>query len=130
VERKVVGGMMQAMVLVGVLVICAVSGVVLAYRPRWTPGPEEPTGSYALPTPPVPSLPPVIAAPSVPPVAAAPGRPPAAVHAPVKPSQPLPTEIVAAPPVPAVPPVRRSRNSGFNRFAPAAVRRITPGVYR
>jgi hypothetical protein len=26
--------------------------------------------------------------------------------------------------------VRRGRNSGFSRFAPAPVRRITPGVYR
>ena len=116
--------MMQAMVLVGVLAICAVSGVLLTYRPRWTPGPEEPTGSYVVPPPPVPGPPPATVTPS---------PPPAAVAVPAKPSQPLPPAGAADPPTPALSAARRGRNSGFHRFSPAAptpVRRITPGVTR
>jgi hypothetical protein len=114
--------MMQAMVLVGVLAICALSGVLLTYRHRRTPGPEEPTGSCPAPTPPVPSPPPATVTPSLPPAAAAVA---------VKPSQPLLVEVAAAAPAPSTAAaVRRSlsRNSGHNRFAPAAptaVGRIT-----
>jgi hypothetical protein len=107
--------MMQAMVLLGILTICAVSGVLLTHRPRWTPGPDEPTGSYTAPKPPVPSAP--AATPAT-------GLPPIAVAAP-KPSQPLPVKVATAAPAPARPPavpVRRSRNNGFNRFTPAPVR--------
>ncbi|MFI7547590.1 hypothetical protein [Actinoplanes sp. NPDC049599] len=133
------GSMMQAMVLVGILAICAASGLLLTYRHRWAPDPDEPTGSYAAPTPPVPSPPPATAAPGPAPVPAAPGSrpaasapsatalPPAAAGVPVKPSQPLPAAPADASPVAAA---RLGRNSGFNRFAPAPVRRITPGVYR
>jgi len=124
--------MMQAMVLVGVLAICAASAFLLSFRPWRAPGPEEPTGSYAEPTPPVPSPPPVTVVPP---------SPPTAVAAPVQPSPPLPTEFAPAEFAPAAPvpalsrvsPGRRGRNSGFNRFAPAApapVGRITPGVHR
>ena len=111
--------MTQAMIVMGVLVICAVSGVLLARRPGRTPGPEEPTGSYTAPTRPVP------------------GAPPATVAAPAEPAHPLPlgrptgrlAPRSAAPPAPAprsvaapgsAPAVRRGRNSGFARFAPAA----------
>ena len=97
--------MTQSMVLVGVLAICAVSGVLLTYRPGWIRRPDEPTGSYTAPPPP---------APAPPPPALTPARPPAVAPAPSKPSQPLPVARAAAPA-----PVRRSRNSGFSRFAPA-----------
>jgi hypothetical protein len=113
--------MMQAMVLAGVLVICAAAGVLLTFRHGRTQGPDEPTGSYAPPVPPVPSPPPAFTPPSAPPAP--------------RPSQPLPVETSAAAPpvVPTPSPVRRSgRNSGFNRYAPAAqgVRRVTPGTAR
>ena len=105
--------MTQTMVLMGVLMICAVAGVLLKRRPRWTPGPDEPTGSYTAPTPPVPSPPPATVAPSLPRATAA---------MPGKPSRPLPALSVAPPsPAPApstVSPVRRGRNNGFARFAP------------
>ncbi|RSM68800.1 hypothetical protein DMB66_12600 [Actinoplanes sp. ATCC 53533] len=105
--------MTQTMVLMGVLMICAVSGVLLKCRSRWTPGPDEPTGSYTAPTPPAPSPPPATVAPSL---------PRATVAMPGKPSQPLPALSVAPPsptPPPApVSPVRRGRNNGFARFAP------------
>jgi hypothetical protein len=105
--------MTQTMVLMGVLMICAVSGVLLKCRSRWTPGPDEPTGSYLAPTPPVPSPPPATVAPSPPQVT---------VAAPGKPSQPLPALSVAPPSPPPAPatvsPVRRGRNNGFSRFAP------------
>jgi hypothetical protein len=106
--------MTQTMILVGILAICAVSGALLTYRPGWMHGPDEPTGSYTAPTPPVPNPPPAAAAPVLPP-AMAPG--------PSKPSQPLPVARAAAPST-AVP-VRRSRNSGFSRFAPAPGRTRT-----
>jgi hypothetical protein len=96
--------MTQSMVLVGVLAICAVSGVLLTYRPGWTRGPDEPTGSYTAPPPPTP----------VPPPALSPARPSTVAPAPSKPSQPLPVARAATPA-----PARRSRNSGFSRFAPA-----------
>jgi len=113
--------MMQAMVLVGILVICAAAGVLLTFRHGRAPGPDEPSGSSPAPIPPVPSLPPAFS-------------PPTAPLAP-RPSQPLPVETAAAPPAaPAPSPVRRSgRNSGFNRYPPAAahgVRRVTPGTAR
>ena len=105
--------MTQTMVLMGVLVICAVSGVLLKCRSPWTHGPDEPTGSYTAPTPPVPSPPPATVTPSPAPVT---------VAMPSKPSQPLPALSVAPPsPMPApstVAPVRRGRNNGFARFAP------------
>jgi len=100
--------MMQAMVLVGVLAICAVSGALLTYRSRRAPGPELPGPEEPTASPPA-MLPP------------APGPPPAAAAAPVKPTQPLPAETAVAPvpAPPARPPVRRGRNSGFDRFGPA-----------
>lgn len=98
------------MILIGVLAICAVSGVLLHHRPGGTRGPGEPTGSYTPPPAPVPSPPPAAGSP-----------PPAPAPAPVKPSQPLPTTLSVGTPAP-VSPVRRSRNSGFNRFAAAPVR--------
>ena len=103
--------MTQTMILMGVLAICAVSGVLLTYRPGWTRGPDEPTGSYTAPPPPAPSLPPTAAAPVPVPV-------PAPAVAPSKPSQP----VLATPSTPTVTtssPVRRTRNNGFTRFAPA-----------
>ena len=96
--------MTQSMVLVGVLAICAVSGVLLTYRPGRPRRPDEPTGSYTAPPPPAPAPPPALA----------PVRPPVVAPAPSKPSQPLPVARVATPA-----PVRRSRNSGFSRFASA-----------
>ena len=100
--------MTQAMVLMGVLVICAVAGVLLTGRPGRTPGPDEPTGSYTAPTKPVSGPPPAAVAPTSPPVPA-PGRP----------SPPL---LSAAPPAPPAVPIRRSRNSGFARFTAAPAR--------
>ena len=115
--------MLQAMVLMGVLVLCAVTVALLRYRSRWTAGPDEPTGSYAAPTRPVPSPSPATVVPLLPPAAATPDLPPSAVVVPERPAQPLPTEISAAPPLPApAGPVRRGRNSGFDRFAPAPAR--------
>jgi hypothetical protein len=108
--------MTQAMILMGVLAICAVAGLVLAHRPGWTHGPDEPTGSYTAPTPPVPSPPPATVVPSLPPVV---------VEVPEKPSQPLPAALSVTPAEPSRPtvqPVRRSRNSGFTRFAPTPAR--------
>jgi hypothetical protein len=103
--------MTQTMILMGLLAICAVAGALLANRPRWTHGPDEPTGSYTAPRPPLPSPPPAAVAPSSPPVAA---------EIPEKPSQPLPAALSVTPPAqPTVQPARRSRNSGFARFAPA-----------
>ncbi len=129
--------MMQTTVLVGILAICAVSGALLTYRPRWRPGPDEPAAGHLAPTPPQPTAPPAAAVPGPAPAAVTPSLPPAAVAVPVKPSQPLPTEIAAtappAPPRPVAAPARRSRNNGFHRFAPAAspaVGRITPGAHR
>ena len=124
--------MLQAMVLMGILVLCAVIGVLL-YLSRWTAGPDEPTGSYAAPTPPAPCPrpatvvpvlpPPATLVPELPPVADAPGLPPSAVAVPEKAARPLPTEISAAPPRSApASAVRRGRNSGFDRFAPAPAR--------
>ena len=116
--------MTRTMILMGVLAICAVSGALLIRRSRWLPGPDEPTGSYSAPTPPVPSPPPAT-------VAAAPSLPP--VTAPGKPSQPLPAAF-SAPPAPSAPAVpaastvssaRRGRNSGFARFTPAPARTRT-----
>ena len=107
--------MTQTMILMGVLAICAVSGVLLTYRPGWTRGPDEPTGSYTPPPPPAPSLPPTAAAP-------APTPAPTPAFAPSKPSQP----VLSAPPAPTVTtpaPVRRTRNNGFARFAPAPATR-------
>ncbi|GAA3342932.1 hypothetical protein GCM10020358_39750 [Amorphoplanes nipponensis] len=113
--------MTQAMIMMGVLVICAVSGVLLARRPGRTPGPDEPTGSCAAPAPPAPDAPPA--------AVAVPGKPaqplPAARPTPlsVAPSAPTPTPTPTPAPAPAADPapaVRRARNSGFNRFAPAA----------
>ncbi|GAA3940147.1 hypothetical protein Aau02nite_60140 [Amorphoplanes auranticolor] len=104
------------MILMGVLAICAVSGALLTYRPGWTRGPDEPAGSYTPPPPPVPSPAPA---------ATAPALPPATTVAPGKPSQPVfsvaPPAPVAAAPV-AASPARRSRNNGFDRFAPRAAR--------
>ena len=139
--------MMQAMVLVGVLAICAVSGALLTLRPRWTPGPDEPTGAHAKPAPPAPNPPPATAAPSSPLPAvtpspqaatAAPGSPPAtaAPDSPLVTAAPGFSPAAAVAPVPVRPvasPVRRGRNSGFHRFAPAGpapVGRITPRVHR
>jgi hypothetical protein len=129
--------MMQTMVLVGILAICAVSGALLTYRPRWLPGPDEPAGSRLAPTPPVPTAPQATAGPGPSPAAVTPSSSPAAVAVPVKPTQPLPTDAAAtalpAPPRPVAAPARRSRNNGFHRFAPAsapAVGRITPGTHR
>ncbi len=124
--------MSQTMVLMGVLAICAVSGALLNYRSRWKPGPDEPpTGSYTAPTPPVPSPPPTLAAPTPPPAtAAAPGKPsqplPATLSVPPAPAAPAPVAVPPAtvPPV-TVSTVRRGRNSGFARFAPAPVRTRT-----
>jgi hypothetical protein len=107
--------MMQAMVLVvGVLVICAAAGVLLTYRQRPVAGPDEPTGSFTAPAPPRPTSPPAYC-------------PPSPAPAP-RPSQPLPVETTVVTPAPPVPIRRSSRNSGFNRYAPAAqgVRRVTP----
>jgi hypothetical protein len=109
--------MTQTMILMGVLAICAVSGVLLTYRPGWTRGPDEPTGSYTAPPPPAPNLPPTAAAPAPPQVPAV---------APSKPSQP----VLSTPPTPTVTtpsPVRRTRNSGFTRFAPAPATRTRAG---
>ena len=111
--------MTQTMILMGVLAICAVSGVLLTYRPGWTRGPDEPTGSYTPPPPPAPSLPPTAAAPIPLPA-------PAPAVAPSKPSQP----VFSTPPAPTVTapsPVRRTRNNGFARFAPAPAARTRAG---
>lgn len=104
--------MTRTMILMGVLAICAVSGLLL--KRWWTPGRGEPTGSYTAPTPPSP--PPAPAAPSLPPTPAA---------AAPKPSQPLAAEITVVPPPPPPAPARRGRNSGFARFTPAPARART-----
>jgi hypothetical protein len=101
--------MTQAMILMGVLVICVGAGVLLTGRPGRTPRPDEPTGSYTAPTKPV----------SGPPPAVAPTAPPLPATVPDRPSPPL---LSAAPPAPPAAPIRRSRNSGFARFAPARTR--------
>jgi hypothetical protein len=112
--------MTQTMILMGVLAICGISGVLLTYRPGWTRGPDEPTGSYTAQPPPVPSPPPTAAAPAPLPVPAV---------SPSKPTQP----VLSAPPAAPIPaattpsPVRRTRNSGFARFAPAPAARTRAG---
>jgi hypothetical protein len=111
------------MMLIGVLMICAVSAVLLARRPGLAGGPDEPVGSHLPPKPPMPS----------PPSAAVPrSGPSVTAAAPDKPSQPIPAELAVTPlavtpaltPVtPAtVSPARRIRNNGFSRFAPAPSR--------
>jgi hypothetical protein len=122
--------MTQAMVLVGILAICALSGVLLTGRPRWASGPEEPTGRRLTPTPPVPTPPQAATVPGRPPAAVTPSLPPATAAVPV---QPIAAAVPPAPARPAATPARRGRNNGSHRFAPAApdaVGRITRGAHR
>lgn len=115
--------MTQAMILMGILALCAISGVLLKCRSRWAPGPDEPSGSYTAP-PPMPGPRPAL--PSPPPVAAMPSPPPVTAASPGKPSQPV--HAVLSVPPPSASPVtsaRRGRNSGFARFSPAPARART-----